>query len=47
MIDANIILHALIERVMKASHICSKLFSVEQKAVMDNQPDLQEYHFAD
>ena len=47
LIELSIVLHSLVDKVMKAVHISQTLLSVEQKTILTNQPDLQEYIFPD
>ena len=47
MLDLSTHLHGLVNRLMKAENICHGLFLLEQKQLLDEQPDLQEYYFSD
>lgn len=40
MLDLSTHLHGLVDRLMKAENICLGLFLVEQKQLLDQQPDL-------
>ena len=46
-IELSTSLHGLVERLIRAEQVCVKLFSVEQENTLSQQPDLQEYYFAD
>lgn len=47
-IETSTHLHELLEKVMRAEHVCqTSLWSLEQQNVMQSQPDLVEYYFSD